>query len=383
MSAFRLLAYALPIPLTIAACTIDSTGTPHGQAIPFESIESDLRAALDLDDNERTGLLRALDRSLEWFAREESRAPFPINGVVHARARESVAALREIVRTADSADGLLTAVRSRFTLIEIAETPVFFTGYYTPEFDGSLVMDDRHRYPLYSVPDDLVVDPRTGETLGREVDHGVYQPYPTRAEIESNNLFRGRELVWLRDPFDAFVAHVNGTARVRLPDGSHANVNHAATNGRAYTSLGRMLIDDGVMDADSTTLQSVRAYFDEHPDLLQSYLLRNDRYVFFEFVSDEDFPRGSLRLPLEPLRSIATDKSVYPAGCAALTITEVPRADDPAQRERFVSLVVDQDSGGAIRGPARVDLYFGVGDLAGERAGRMVARGRIVYLLLK
>lgn len=340
-------------------------------------LDDAIRRAIS-DDAERQRLLGAIDRSIVWLDREDSRALFPVGGITRDDALHSARAFRRIISENDS-DTIAQALLARFEFIarraddEIygrEAGSVLVTGYYAPEFRGSRIRTAVYRYPLYAKPPDL--DPARGARA---------QPYPTRGEIEATGMLAGSEVVWLADPFDAYVVHVNGSARIALPDGSHLNVGHSGTNDGAYTSIGRLLIDDGRIRADEMSLQAIRAYFAAHPDQFDHYARQNDRYVFFEVLRDDSWPRGSLGIVLTPWRSIAVDKSVFPAGGPALLITEI--ADDSGGSDPLAQFVLDQDSGKAITGPGRVDLFFGIGHDAGARAGRQIAPGRLLYLVLK
>jgi len=380
---------AIASVVAIAGCATRSEFR-HPYRPPTVDASATLRAAWPESDG-RERLLAALDRSLAWFADDASTRLYPVQSVTHERAHASTYALRRLVEESRTRDDLVRRVQREFHLLESVgdgavsddpARPVLFTAYYAPEFCGSRVRTDEFRHPLYAPPDDLMINPDTGATLGRRTPSGEVEPYPTRSEIESSDLLRGREIAWLRDAVDAYVIHVNGSGRVRLRDGSFMNVGHAATNGRAYTSIGRLLIDAGEIPVEEISLQAIRAYFESHPAEFDDYADRNDRYVFFEVLPDDAWPRGSLGVTLTPMTSIATDTSVFPPGAPAVIDTTVP-ARGGGSLEPLVRLVVDQDSGGAIRGPGRVDLFMGVGEEAGERAGRQIAPGRLAYLLLK
>jgi membrane-bound lytic murein transglycosylase A len=247
---------------------------------------------------------------------------------------------------------------------------VQFTGYFAPQFAGSRTKDDTYRFPLYKRPVNLKT------------------PFATRSEIDADPAkfkLAGTEIVYLKDQFDAFVIHVNGSAKIDLPDGRSINVGHDGTNERPYTSLGKLLIANKAIPRDKISMQAIRAYFQENPGEFNGYLHQNDRYVFFRELN-EKWPLGSLGIKLTPLRSIATDKTMFPPGAIALALTSLPtikkKEDDPASRS-FVQYVLDQDSGGAIKSPGRVDIFIGVGKEAGEVAGQTISKGRLIYPLLK
>ncbi len=258
---------------------------------------------------------------------------------------------------------------------------VLFTGYYSPVFPASRARTPTYRYPLYRRPEDLVVDSITGEGLGRRAD-GELVPYPTREEIETTDLLAGRELVWLRDRFDAYLIHIQGSALLELRDGSTLRVSYAGTNGRDYTSVGRLLVKEGVLSESELGLEAMRAWAEANPEQASRYLRRNERFVFFREDRGADWPVGSLGVKVTAGRTLATDKQLFPPGVVALMVTRISGSDrhGAARTGRFV---LDQDAGGAIRSPGRADLYFGIGRDAERRAGRQYAEGALYYLLLK
>ena len=194
-------------------------------------------------------------------------------------------------------------------------------------------------------------------------------------------MLAGSELAWLRDAFDAYLIHVQGSAALTLSDGSIMHVGYAGNNGHDYTSVALQLVADGKLPEDELSLPEVRAYFAAHPDDLIPYLRRNDRFVFFREERAEDWPAGSLGIPVTPLRSVATDKEQFPPGGVLLVVTDV--SVERGGRRRLTRFMLDQDTGGAIVSPGRADLYFGIGDEAERLAGGQYAEGRMYYLFLR
>lgn len=341
----------------------------------------DLTAALRTD---RASLLEALEGSLRWFEGASSRDYFPVARITHEWAWASVYALRELSAEVEDAAQLAAEINGQFDFYlsrgSDGRGRVLFTGYYAPAFQGSTTRSDEYRYPLYRLPDDLVVDVASGETRGRRVGDRVV-PYPRRAEIETSGLLAGLELVWLRDRFEAYLVHVQGSAAITLPDGSLMHIGYAGNNGHEYVSVALELVADGLLRQDEVSLDRVRAYFDAHPDHFERYLHRNPRFVFFREESVADWPVGSLGVRLTPLRSLASDKDEFPAGGVVLVATDA--TDASGRTRRLEQLMLDQDSGGAIRSPGRADLFFGIGPQAEGPAGRMYAEGRLYYLFLK
>lgn len=350
------------------------------RSVPASGVP-DLEPALATN---RTSLLTALERSLDWYEKPSSREAFPVNGVSHDWARTSVFAFRELVLTAGSVSEAARAVLDEFEVLASVghdgAGTVLFTGYYSPSFEGSRTRTEGYRYPLYRRPADLVTEPRTGRTLGRRVD-GRLEPYPTRRQLEESGVLDGLELVWLNDPFEAYLVQLQGSAVIRLPDGTTMNVAYDGSNGHAYTSVARELVADGKLREDELSVPEVRSYFERHPGELGRYLKRNDRFVFFREETGADWPQGSLGVKVTPLRSIATDKGVFPPGSVVLVDTRAP--DVGGGTRRLYRFMLDQDAGGAISSPGRVDIYYGIGDLAETLAGGQYSEGSLYYLLLR
>lgn len=386
---------ALAVLVICAGCATGPTGTtgapptydrplPAGRSALFEVPATEWPGLVEAFDGDRGDLLVALNRSLSWFAKPSSHDHYPVAGVTHARARASVYAFRDLVARLADARTLAEEVRRQFELHASSgwdgRGSVLFTGYYAPVFPASRQRTDEYRYPLYRRPEDLVTEPGTGRVLGRRTRRGI-EPYPTRAEIESSNMLAGHELVWLSDRFDLYLIHLQGSAALRLPDGSVLHVGYAGNNGHEYVSVARELLKDGKLAEHELSGDEVRAYFDAHPGELEPYLHRNPRYIFFREVEESEWPTGALGVPVTPLRSLATDKEVFPPG--AVVLVDTRRAAPGGSTYRFRQFMVDQDAGGGIRAAGRADIYFGVGAEAGAMAARQYAQGRMYYLVLK
>ena len=350
---------------------------PEGQTALVKVPWPDLTGAL----HDRVALAEQVERSLNYLRKASSREFFPRSGVSHERTEESLMAFRDLLISPISDAELLDQVRQRFDCWSSVgcdgEGTVLFTGYYTPIFAGSLERSDVFRYPLHALPPGHVKDPKTGATIGlREKDGKLQRDYPTRKELIDSGQLDGLELVWLSDPFEAYVAQVQGSAVIKLRDGSMLEVGYAGTNGKEYVSIGQELIRQGKLPREQLSLQNLLRYFREHPEELEPLLALNERYVFFQ--ESRGGPFGCINERVVPLRSIATDKSLFPRGALCLV-----QADLPGTRPGWKGFALDQDAGGAIRAPGRCDVYMGVGEEAGELAGRTWAEGRLYYVLLK
>lgn len=305
------------------------------------------------DDSDKASLLQAVTRQQEMFKRGGAKT--------YRLADRDVT--REQLRATSEAFGLLVSesfgspdferrLAERFDWIQVPESHV--TGYYLPMLEARRQPDETFRFPLYQKPADFKA------------------PYFSRAEIEDGEAIASRslEIAWLNDEFARYLLMVQGSGVLKFEDGKESFVNFAGTNGRPYTSLGKMLVADGKIPQPRISIPSIKAYFKEHPEELHSYLVRNESYVFFKLMSTGPF--GVSGVALTPGRSIATDKSLSPSGAIAHIRF--------GEHARFVC---DQDTGAAIKGLGRVDVYWGAGPEAELIAGTLNASASLRYLLLK
>ncbi len=330
---------------------------------------------------ERDEILPALERSLAWTRTKNAAQHFPAAGISHARALASLEQFRELLESTASAEAFQRAFEARFDVYVSAGHDgrgggVLFTGYCTPLLPGNTSKSARFRYPLHALPPDLA-KAADGTILGQETPQGM-RPYPTRREIESNPTYEPLELVWLEDRIDAYIAHVNGSAFVELPSGDLLRFGYAGKNGRPYSSLGRALVEEGEVPADEMSLAAIRRWAAQHPGRVQPFLDRNDSYVFFTPIDGN--PRGSLNVEVTPRRTLATDKTLFPRGALTFVTAELPTPRGPA--EPFRQLMLDQDTGGAIRTAGRADLYLGVGPRAERLSGAVRSPGQLYYFFV-
>jgi membrane-bound lytic murein transglycosylase A len=278
----------------------------------------------------------------------------------------------------------------RFELIASSGAPkeeeVLFTGYYQPVIDASLVPSDEYRFPIYGVPPELLALDRSEGTNPGAIEAKVSGPFYSRREIDDLGVLRGRnlEVAWVKNSIDLFFLHIQGSGLLRLRDGRQVTVGYAAQNGLPYRSIGRLLIDNGKVPKEEMSMQRLRRYLTEHPSEQNEIFAYNDSYVFFRL--NQGGPLGSLDVPVTAGRSIATDSRLFPRGALALVQMEIPvigAQGELAGWRPVTRLVLNQDTGGAIRGPQRADYYFGTGDEAGALAGYMNRQGRLYFLVRK
>ena len=274
----------------------------------------------------------------------------------------------------------------------LGATDGFLTGYYEPIIDGSSVPNAEFTAPLYRRPPNLVVSgsrklgdvfPSKGAKVGRRVGRRKIVPYYARGEIEDGALNGWHpEICWLRSELDVLYVQIQGSARIRLQDGTILRVNYDSHNGWPYTPIGKVLIDRGIMSKDEVSMQHIREWMETNPQAAKDVLQQNKSYTFFRLtdLSNEDEPIGAEGVPLVPGRSIAIDRSLHVYGTPFFIEADLPLAGGKATT-KFRRLMVAQDTGSAIVGPARADIYFGAGGDAARMAGRIKNPGRFVMLL--
>ncbi|MCB6177914.1 murein transglycosylase A [Rhodobacter sp. Har01] len=248
-----------------------------------------------------------------------------------------------------------------FKPVILGDPPALFTGYYEPELTGSPVRTSRYAWPIYRRPPELK-------------DGTVYL---TRQQIESGAL-RGRrlEIAWLDDPVEVFFLHIQGSGRIRMPDGAVIRVGYAGRNGHAYRSVGQELVRRGLMSAHEVSAQVIAAWVRRNPGLGDDLLNHNPSYIFFRKLKNlpaDKGPIGAMGRSITPLRSLAVDPAFTPLGA--------PVWIEKAGRLPLNRLMVAQDTGGAIKGAQRADIFYGFGAAAGEAAGEVKDGGRMVLLL--
>jgi membrane-bound lytic murein transglycosylase A len=301
-------------------------------------------------------------------------------------------------RAADISDG--ARARSFFEenfiplqISRLGEDAGFVTGYYEPILEGSRIQTEIYNVPVYRRPSNLFVRgfsqsspdlPNKGPVF-RKIGRRKLVPYYDRGEIEDGAIAgRGLEICWLKDQTDLLFAQIQGSARIRLQDGSTVRINYDAHNGYPYTAVGRILIDRGIIPKEEMSMQKIREWMDQNPDGAKELRRQNRAYVFFREVelSDKDEAVGAQGVPLTPGRSIAVDKSLHVYGTPFFIAGELP-IESEKSKTPFQRLMIAQDTGSAITGPARADLYFGAGPDAGRVSGRLRHTMRFVMLVPK
>ena len=270
---------------------------------------------------------------------------------------------------------------------------VLFTGYYEPTVLGSLTPDEDYRFPAYATPSDLIAidlslfsERFSGETIiGRNTGNTVV-PYYDRKEISELESFSEASdvLAWVKDPVDLFFLQIQGSGRILLSEGDQINLHYHTTNGHPYRSIGKLLIDEGKIAKEEMSMQKIRAYLHENPNEMSRILNHNPSYVFFKL--EKEGPLGYLQVPLTAERSLALDRRIFPPAAIVYIETSRPILDLEGRIETWKALkgfVLNQDTGGAIRGPGRADLFWGNSPYAELAAGHMQHIGSFYFLVSK
>jgi membrane-bound lytic murein transglycosylase A len=363
-------------------------GEPSLQLLQWESVTETIPGDEQLwgksgKPADKWALIKAINYSLSYLqtpSAAKAYQNYPVPEVTRERVRRSLLRFRELLKASPTPEALQAAVQREFTWYRAAgndgQGTVHFTGYFEPIYQGSRQRTAEYRYPLYRKPQDFSRWPK---------------PHPTRAVLEgqdgllpAKSPLAGQELVWLRQRLEAYLVQVQGAAKIQFADGKVMTVGYDGSTDYPYTSIGKEMIKDGIFTAEELSLPVLIDYLRQNPQALTEYLPRNNRFIFFKETNGKP-ATGSLGVPVTAERSIATDKSLMPPGAIALIRTRIPYVNgESAPEMRLVTrYVLDQDTGSAIKGSGRVDIFMGTGKVAGNRAGLISNNGELYYLLLK
>ncbi|MCP3943081.1 MAG: murein transglycosylase [Desulfobacteraceae bacterium] len=353
------------------------------------------------DSRSFEGLSRSIDQSLVYFKRVPSARKytygkdiFDAGYMIH-----SMETFQAFLAKNPSMEKLNAWIKNNFLVYKSVGSDggqVLFTGYYEPTYEGSLDPTPSYDYPLYSKPSDLLqIDLsrfskkyKGHKRLSARVNFDTHcvVPYYSRKEINGISTFMDRAVpvVWLKSRVDRFFLEIQGSGRVTLKQGGELRVHYAASNGNAYRSVGRYLIEKNEIAKADMSMQAIRKWLEKNPLRMDEVLQHNGSYVFFK--TEEGGPYGSIGVEVTPLRSIATDQKIFPNGGLCFAQTALPNPNTLGSREEWDSVslfVLNQDTGGAIRGPGRADLFCGNGNYAQFTAGHMNTPGQLYFLVLK
>ncbi len=348
------------------------------------------------DDMDAQSLYDACQQSLAYLAKVPPDREFWFGdyAVKASRMAEGITRLQDVLVRYPDAIARTEALKKEFYLFASVGSDgqgrVLFTGYYEPVLKGRREPAGAYQYQLYALPDDLVwIDLRKfgpdlpkKKLVGQVREHKVV-PFPDREAIDYRDAIKdsARVLAYVDDPVDAFFLHIQGSGQIEFPDGKRLRLGYAASNGRPYRSIGKLLLKEGLMEPDSMSMQAIKSFLAQNPKHLRRVLSHNPSYVFFRPLQAVGGPLGCYEVPLTAGRSIATDRRIFPGLAMCFIQGQTPTPEGGVAP--FMRLALNQDTGGAIRGPGRLDLFYGSGALAGELAGRMKYEGRLFFLAPK
>jgi membrane-bound lytic murein transglycosylase A len=344
-------------------------------------------------------LQESIQQSLDYFRRlpEDRNFYFGRQTVTSKRMIATLQFFLDFIRTHPSQKQLTQFINANFCVYQSVGSnrhrEVLFTGYFEPVIQGSLSESDEYRYPIYALPSDLIFidlslfsDQLSKAKLVGRLQGNQLIPYYDRQEIEdADRLSEKAEIIaWTNDLIDLFFLQIQGSGKIQLDTGDTLNIHYQASNGRPYRSIGRLLIEEGKIPKEEMSMQKIRAYLEENPDEIRRVLNYNPSYVFFKL--EPEGPIGSLQQKLTAFRSIALDSRIFPRGALAYVETARPEIDASGHITHWTDLkgfVLNQDTGGAIRGPGRADFFWGGGSYAKLAAGHMQHPGLLYFLVLK
>jgi len=350
------------------------------------------------DDLDQQGLEQAVIQSLSYLNNRSLDKKFALGSreISNKDILESLTLFLEIIKKYPDSNSRLQQIKSNFNLYKTGQNeeppPLLLTGYYEPTLQGSRIPSPRFRYPVYRLPDDLLFIELEKfskkfqvQKLIARIEGNQVTPYYSRREIDQEGRLDGKnlEILWVDDLIKLFFMHIQGSGQVLLEDGSLIKLSYHAANGHPYYAIGRELIRKGVIKPEEMSLQAIYAYLKDHPEEQAAVLNLNPSYIFFQEL--QGGPYGSLGLPLTPGRSVAADLKIFPPAGLAWLNGWKPVLDDQDQIRFWLPFgrwVCIQDSGGAIKGPGRLDLFWGNGEEAEIAAGHLRHQGGF-YLLLK
>mgnify|MGYP000566066453 CR=1 FL=1 len=370
--------------VSLDACSsFSGEGAKESEDDPLKSLYLKPVAIQDVaiyDSANMDGFAAAVSKSCAAFAKKDpasSYGPTDLGGT--AGDWINVCAL-----AGDSADkNWLEGHFNAYQVQDDGDAKGLFTGYYEPLLHGSLKKTDRYNVPLYMLPNDLIEvdlgqfsDDLKGKKVSGRVKDNRLIPYDDRAAIDAGALDgRDLELVWVDDAVDAFFLQIQGSGLVEMTDGSIMRVGYAGQNGRSYYAIGRDLIKRGEVAKEDMSLQAIRKWLDENPNQAGDLMQLNPSYIFFRKL-EGDGPLGAQGVALTPMASLAVDRRVYPYGMPVLL-----QADQPLEKGEIQQFMVAQDTGGAIRGVVRGDVFWGAGEGAALKAGHMKSDGKMWIFL--
>ena len=382
----------------LSSCTQAGTSVPDVQSWTPKNALIEVTAptqnvALDIDvGTNRRDELTAITESLKYFRKQNADSTFIYGSEEFSTGKiiDSLNTLNGIVKSGTSEE-IDRAIKSKFRFFESAEKPLV-TGYYEAHLNASRTRHGKFQFPLYRRPKDLITAnikdfptlagiPGVPQTFAARLSSDTkLVPYFTREEIEEKGALSGRqlEIAWAEDPVALFFLHIQGSGVLHLDTGESLRVNYADKNGQPYRAIGQLLIQQAAIERTAVSMQTIQKYLADHPEKQTEVFRFNPSYVFFQEAKVG--PLGNTGAVLTPFRSIATDAGLFPKGAPAILSTNFIRAHSGTTEtlSQFSGLVMNQDTGGAIKGPGRVDLFTGEDS---QTAGVLKNPGKLYFIV--
>ncbi|MBF0287171.1 MAG: MltA domain-containing protein [SAR324 cluster bacterium] len=382
--------------ISTSGCHLIQTPPVSTSSVPYAALSDQEVQALDWsDDLDFTGLAEAIEQSNRFFRRLPQYYKFEYGDTVYSP-KEMEASLELLLQTLRTFQGeeRIRQIQKKFIFFESKNDQggAFFTGYYEPILSGSLESNHKFKTPLYQTPNDLIkadlekFDPEwEGTRIIGKVEGNQFIPYDSREKIVDSQSLDNRAIpiAYVENNIELFFLQIQGSGLLQLPDGSLKRVNYAAQNGHTYRSIGKLLIEENKIPREKMSMQALKAYLYQHPEEVRRILNHNPSYTFFREV--DEGPLGYIEVPLTPQRSIAMDRKLVPRGGLAFITTQAPVFENNQliTRKKLHRFVLVQDTGGAIRGHGRADIFWGHGPLAELKAGHMQQTGRLFLLVAR
>jgi len=350
------------------------------------------------DGNDLSSLILAIENSLIYLNKKEEHKTINFGKDKYSikQIKDSLEDFKKKLEAFGFSEKFFNYIKENYTFYNSNAEKVLFTGYYEAGLSGSYKQSDIYKYPIYKKPENLVRIDLKDFTFfkdkkelhkvlkGRLTKANKIIPFYSRDEIDYKKVLDDKklEILWVDDQIDLFFLQIQGSGIVQMDDGSSVRVNYSENNGHPYRAIGRYLVDNNYMELKDVSMQSIRKFLKDNPEKTQEIFNYNPSYVFFREVKEG--PIGSIGVPLTPYRSIATDKNIFPRGALCFIKTKIPvfnEKDELIEWKEFISFVLNQDTGGAIRSPGRVDIFTGFGKESELKAGYMKEYGQLLFLM--
>ncbi|MEC7641871.1 MAG: MltA domain-containing protein [Nitrospinota bacterium] len=380
-----------PPPVDVAP----PSGNPVFLPLNFSAIREELPAIL-ADDLDKDSLVQAIENHLVVLQRQDLNKTVTLGSqtLTLARLKITLEEFLNLLQQDLSPQKFSQQVKENFAIYQAGNGEgkrVLFTGYYTPIIPASRFPSESYDYPIYQMPESLT---KVRFVYKKRLPDGHYVvfrlsddgPNFTREDIDGHQILKDMnlEIAWLKNDLERYFLHIQGSGILEYLDGTREGVRYAGSNGYSYKPIGKTMFRDGVLPPSQGSMQGIKKYFADNPHDIQKYLFRNKRYVFFELTHEK--PRGSSGAEVVGGRSIASDPLYYPPGTLGFMVAQKPELNDNDEItgwKKFSRFMVNQDTGSAIKGPNRMDLYFGVGNRAGVAAGHYMEQVKVFFLVKK